>query len=120
MQGGTRVYCLYRVSLSRQADRIQIGERNEADIPMQRDACRKFCNEHGWEIVNSITEPGVSGYKTPTFERYAIQEILSEAKTGNYDILLVYTIDRLSRRDYELPMLVAELKNAGVDRKSVV
>lgn len=119
MQGGTRVYCLYRVSLSRQADRIQIGERNEADIPMQRDACRKFCNEHGWEIVNSITEPGVSGYKTPTFERYAIQEILSEAKTGNYDILLVYTIDRLSRRDYELPMLVAELKNAGVTVWSV-
>ncbi|MBR0091861.1 MAG: recombinase family protein [Lachnospiraceae bacterium] len=114
MQGGTRVYCLYRVSLSKQADHIRVDGQTQADIPMQKEACRKYCQDHGWEIVNSFTEPGVSGYKNSIFERDAIADILSEAKEGNYDILLVYALDRLSRRDYELPILMQRLNQAGI------
>ena len=114
MQGGTRVYCLYRVSLTRQADHVRTNGQVRADIPMQRDACRKFCQEHGWEIVNSFTEPGVSGYKNSIFDRDSIKDILTEASEKNYDILLVYTLDRLSRRDYELPILMQRLHQEGI------
>lgn len=114
MQGGTRVYCLYRVSLTRQADHVHANGQIQTDIPMQKEACRKFCQEHGWEIVNSFTEPGVSGYKNSIFDRDSIRDILTEASEGNYDILLVYTLDRLSRRDYELPILMQRLHQEGI------
>lgn len=114
MQGGTRVYCLYRVSLSRQADHAREGNHDQVDIPMQKEACRKFCQEHGWEIVNSFTESGVSGYKCSIMDRESIQDILSEAAGKSYDILLVYALDRLSRRDYELPLLMQRLHQEGI------
>ena len=40
-----RVYCLYRVSTKKQAD---FKAENQADIPMQRNACREFAGQMGW------------------------------------------------------------------------
>ena len=37
-----RVYCLYRVSTSKQVDH---DDQNQADIPMQRKACHDFAEE---------------------------------------------------------------------------
>ena len=114
MTNAPRAFCLYRVSLTRQADRHYSDGKETADIPMQKEACRQFCQDHGWEIVNSYTETGVSAYKNATFERDAIKTVFEEAKKGNFDILLIYAIDRLSRRDFELPLLVSKLKEIGI------
>ena len=65
MTNAPRAFCLYRVSLTRQADRHYSNGKETADIPMQKEACRQFCQDHGWEIVNSYTETGVSAYKKP-------------------------------------------------------
>ena len=114
MTNAPRAFCLYRVSLTRQADHYYSNGKETADIPMQKEACRKFCLDHGWEIVNSFTETGVSAYKNAAFERDAIKTVFEEAREGNFDILLIYAIDRLSRRDFELPLLVAKLKETGI------
>lgn len=114
MTNASRAFCLYRVSLTRQADRHYSDGKETTDIPMQKEACRQFCQDHGWEIVNSYTETGVSAYKNATFERDAIKTVFEEAKKGNFDILLIYAIDRLSRRDFELPLLVSKLKEIGI------
>lgn len=57
---GERVYCLYRVSTSKQVD---MDEHNLADIPMQRKACREFAKKMGWDIIREEQENGVSGFK---------------------------------------------------------
>ena len=44
-----RVCCLYRVSTDKQVDH---GDKNQADIPMQRKACHRFCEEKGWTIIH--------------------------------------------------------------------
>ena len=51
-----QVYCLYRVSTSRQL--------YEDDIPMQRQACQEFAESNGWTIVKELYEKGISGFKT--------------------------------------------------------
>lgn len=114
-----RVYCLYRVSLSKQVDQITLDGKTIADIPMQKTACRKYCADRGWEIAGEYQEAGVSGYKNSAYQRAAVREIISAAHEKLFNILLVYTIDRLSRRDSELPMLLEEITKCGISVWSV-
>ena len=61
MNNQKQVYCLYRVSTKKQVE--------DNDIPMQKQACRKFAEQMGWNIVKEYSEKGVSGFKvSPTTE----------------------------------------------------
>lgn len=119
MDSQNRVICLYRVSLLKQVDHIERDGETIADIPMQRTACREYCTKHGWTIVGEFQETGISGYKNSTFQRTAVKEIIAAANKQTFDMLLVYTVDRLSRRDYELPMLFEQITECGITVWSV-
>ena len=119
MDSQNRVICLYRVSLARQVDHVECDGKTIADIPMQRTACRQYCTEHSWTIVGEFQETGISGYKNSTFQRTAVKEIIAAANKQTFDTLLVYTVDRLSRRDYELPMLFEQITECGITVWSV-
>lgn len=41
---GNRVDCLYRVSTDKQVD---YNDKSQADIPMQRRECHRFCEKMG-------------------------------------------------------------------------
>jgi len=98
MENKKRVYCLYRVSKQEQAE--------NDDLPMQKQACRTFAEQQGWEVVKEFYEKGVSGFKVSSTKRDAILEIQREAALGNFDILLVFLFDRLGRKDDETPFVV--------------
>lgn len=103
-----RVACLYRVSTTKQID--------DNDIPLQQNACRKLVSQHdGWSIIDEYVEKGVSGYKTSIQNRDEIQRALRDAKSGKYDVLLVFTTDRLCRiHDDYTPTLKAFSKYVEV------
>ena len=79
-----RVICLYRVST--------VGQVDHDDIPMQKIACREYAATHqDWEIIDEISEKGVSGYKVSTNARDAIfipiypvffENVLSDFRSG--------------------------------------
>jgi Resolvase, N terminal domain len=48
-----RVALYLRVSTGRQAD-------SDLSIPDQRRQAKRYCEEHGWEIVADHVEPGMS------------------------------------------------------------
>ena len=103
-----RVLCLYRVST--------VGQVDHDDIPMQRIACREYASTHpDWEIVEEISEKGVSGYKVSTNERDAIIEIKKKAIAGEFDVLLVFMFDRLGRREDETPFVVQWFVQQGIE-----
>ena len=103
-----RVICLYRVST--------IGQVDHDDIPMQKLACREYAATHpDWEIVDEISEKGVSGYKVSTNARDAIVEIKKRAITHQFDVLLVFMFDRLGRRDDETPFVVQWFVQQGIE-----
>lgn len=96
-----RVYCLYRVSTKKQVD------KNENDIPMQRNACHDFAErQDGWNILKEFSEKGISGYKVSAEDRDAIQELKDAALKDEFDILLVFMFDRIGRIDDETPFVV--------------
>ena len=111
-----RVCCLYRVSTTKQVDH---DENNQADIPMQRKACREFAERMGWTIVYEEQENGVSGFKVSANDRDKIQLIKEYAEQGKFDILLVFMFDRIGRRAEETPFVVEWLINHGIQVWSV-
>ena len=103
-----RVICLYRVST--------IGQVDHDDIPMQKTACREYAESHpDWQIIDEISEKGVSGYKLSSDERDAIVEIKRRATLHQFDILLVFMFDRLGRRDDETPFVVQWFVQQGIE-----
>lgn len=107
-----RIYCLYRVSTEKQAD-----ENHE--IRMQQIVCRDYARQQGWCIVKEISEVGISGFKIETAEREGIQSLLEDARTGKFDILLVYMFDRIGRMAREMCLIISILQNFGVRVYSV-
>ena len=111
-----RVCCLYRVSTTKQVDH---DDQNQADIPVQRKACREFAERIGWTIVYEEQENGVSGFKVSANDRDKIQLIKEYAEQGKFDILLVFMFDRIGRRAEETPFVVEWLINHGIQVWSV-
>ena len=106
-----RVYCLYRVSTDKQVD---YTDKSQADIPMQRKACHRFAEEHGWTIIHEEQEDGVSGHKVRAANRDKLQIIKEHAKQGKFDILLVSMFDRIGRIADETPFVVEWFVKNGV------
>lgn len=112
-----RVWCLYRVSSEKQ---LYKDSKGEADIPMQKRACYNFIeNKPNWEIVKEISARGISGWKTETKDRDDLTEIKKGAEEKAFDILLVFTFDRIGRREDETPFVVEFLINHGIEVWSV-
>ena len=106
-----RVYCLYRVSKSDQA--------NGDEIPVQRTSCHEFAKRQGWKIIAEKTENGISGFSVSAKNRDAVQEIQKAALEKEFDILLVYMFDRIGRIDDETPFVVEWFAKKGIEVWSV-
>ena len=106
-----RVCCLYRVSTTKQVDH---DDMNQADIPVQRKACREFAGKMGWTIVGEEQEAGVSGYKVSADDRDKLQLLKTKAEQGKFDILLVFMFDRLGRKSDETPFVVEWFVKKGI------
>ena len=111
-----RVCCLYRVSTTKQVDH---DEQNQADIPVQRKACREFAEKMGWTILFEEQENGVSGFKVSANDRDKVQLIKEYAEQGKFDVLLVFMFDRIGRRAEETPFVVEWFVKHGIQVWSV-
>jgi site-specific DNA recombinase len=108
-----RVWCLYRVSTKKQVN-------VEDDIPMQRNACHNYVKgKPEWEITNELYEKGISGWSKKADERDELNTIKEAALKKEFDILLVFMLDRLGRREDESPLVVSFLFENGIDVWSV-
>ena len=86
-------------------------------LEVQRDNLISFAKNNGWEIVKVYQDDGISGY---TSERPTLRKLLREAKLKKFNIVLVYKIDRFSRRLKDLLTLIDELDSWGIGFKSTI
>ncbi|MCK4995237.1 MAG: recombinase family protein, partial [Candidatus Omnitrophica bacterium] len=82
---------------------------------MRRDRLKSFAKREGFDIFNVYCDEGISAYST---RREALQQLLKDAKDKKFDLVLVYKIDRFSRKLKDLLNLVDELSSYGVGFKS--
>lgn len=91
-------------------------DKNENDIPMQKTACRDFASsQQDWTILKEFSEKGISGYKVSADDRDAIQELKEAALNNEFDIPLVFMLDRIGRIDDETPFVVDWFAKHGVE-----
>jgi len=96
--------------------RISTDEENQpTSLHSQRERLEAFCkSQEGWRIV-SHQEDRSTGTK---LDRPGLQAALDLARGGLVDMLLVYRVDRLSRKVRQLAQLAEELDKLKVILRS--
>ncbi|OME28914.1 resolvase [Paenibacillus odorifer] len=85
-------------------------------IDAQLDTLRAYCNLHQKTIVGEYVDRGVSGKSIDG--RYELQKLLRDAKQGLFDEVLVWKINRISRRTIDLLKIVEELGQQRITFRS--
>ncbi len=103
-----RVACYARYSTSMQ---------REESISAQIRAMKKYCAENNWSIVKVYTDQAYSGTtdKHPQF-----QQMIADAESKTFDIVLVHKLDRFARNRYDSSLYKQKLRKNGVRLCSVL
>ena len=90
-----------RVSTDRQHEDNQIPD------------LERLCQHRGWEITQRYEIADASAYKGE--HRHALQRMLDDAHRGEFSVLVVWAVDRLSRQGIEeLLRLIRQLRERNV------
>jgi site-specific DNA recombinase len=106
----TRLAVYARVSSDDQAER--------GTIENQLEFARKYSDLHQLEVIKWYKDDGVTG-TIPLEARPAGKELLEDAKNGQFDLLLIYKLDRLGRSARIILNAVHELESHGIKIRSM-
>jgi len=94
--------------------RISTTDQTTANQLMEIE---QLCRHRGWSITATYREQGVSG---DARDRPELSRMLADAHAGKFGVLVVWALDRLSRRGIaEVSGIIAKLDRAGVALVSV-
>lgn len=70
-------------------------------LELQEAACRRHCEERGYQVIMVEADPGISGR---TFKRPAVQRVMDAVESGSADVVVLWKWSRLSRsrRDWAI------------------
>jgi DNA invertase Pin-like site-specific DNA recombinase len=87
--------------------------RDDQTTENQRLVLARVAEHRGWRIVQTYEDQGISGAKGRE-QRPAFDALLRDAVRRKYDILMVWSIDRLGRSVLHVANALAELDAAGI------
>ena len=79
---------------------------------MQRERCTAQIVAKGWQYAGEYADPGISGTKGAD-ERPGLAALLSDARAGKVDAVIVLALDRLGRKTSLVLDLVETLADNG-------
>ena len=95
-----RIYC--RVSTGAQ-------EQDGTSLETQERSCREYAAQQGW-LVSGVLRDTASGFN---LDRPALTALRDSVRVGNVDIVLAHALDRLSRKQTHVAILVEECADHG-------
>lgn len=104
-----RARCYLRVSTDEQA-------MEGFSLSAQEEKCRQFIESQGWQYDGEYID---DGYSAKDLNRPGMQRLLHDIKERQFDILVVYRLDRLVRSVVDLHHLVRLFDERGIMFKSV-
>jgi DNA invertase Pin-like site-specific DNA recombinase len=81
-------------------------------VSRQLDDCRKLADSLGWSVAEEYVDNDLSAYSGK--HRPAYERMLADLRDGERDAVIVYHVDRLSRRPIELEQFLEALDAAKV------
>jgi len=97
---------LIAVRLSKVTDKTTSPER-------QLETCRQLCGQRGYEVVGVANDLDISAGKTSPFTRPQLGDWV-ENRPHDFDVLVVYRMDRLVRRLLDLADVIRWCQKHGV------
>lgn len=97
-----------RVSTEEQASNFSLAA--------QLELLRKHVTDNGYTVFNEYVDAGYSG---TVLERPAFQKMMQDAKSFEFNLILVYRLDRFFRNNRALLTVTEELERFGVGIKSI-
>src|SRR4051812_33885652 len=103
-EGKAAIYV--RVSTAEQAD----PGLNGGSLESQEARCRALCEARGLDVVRVFRDAGASG---GTLERPELDALRAAVAAGEVAVVVVYAVDRLSRRQADTLALLEEFERHG-------
>lgn len=91
--------------------RYSSDNQRDASIEDQLRICRARAEREGWTIIDSYTDRAISG---ASLLRPGVQELISDALKGRFEVILAESLDRLSRDQEDIAGLYKRMRFAGV------
>lgn len=104
----TRAAIYARYSTELQSDR---------SIEDQVALCRRFVEQRGWQLAADFADRARSG--ASTFGRDGLTELMTRARAGDFDVVVVEALDRISRDAEDLAGIYKRLSFLGIEIVSV-
>jgi len=104
-----KVAIYVRVSTEEQA-------KEGLSVDAQIDKCKAFCNARDWEVFRVYRD---AGFSAGSLNRPALELLLRDAQEKKFGVILVYKIDRFSRKLRDLIMVLDDLKEKEINFTSV-
>lgn len=91
--------------------RYSSHSQRDASIEQQINACRRFAKHQDIEIVDIYEDRAATGTND---RRPGFQRMIKDAEQGNWEYVIVYTLDRFARDRYASAVYKRQLKDCGV------
>ncbi len=91
--------------------RYSSGAQRPVSIDQQVQACRSYAAAHDIEIVEIYEDRALTGTSD---KRPAFQRMIRDSAKGNWEYVIVYTLDRFARNRYDSATYRHRLKENGV------
>jgi DNA invertase Pin-like site-specific DNA recombinase len=101
----------------RKPKRVALYVRVSTDgqtVDNQRRELEAVAERHGWQIVETFKDQGISGAKTRA-ERPAMKRMMDGIARRDFDMVAAWSVDRLGRSLLDLIGFLAEMHAKGVD-----
>lgn len=99
--------------------RISKDRTNETSTESQTEACRRYCEYAGIEVVDVIVEAGRSAFKADRKSRPGMRRAMQIVAAGAATELVVWKLNRACRNSGDTLQLVDELRGHGAQFHSV-
>ena len=88
--------------------RVSTAEQKEEGYSLlgQRKNIEMFAEKQGYELIDVYADEGISGKNI--IKRPGVQRLLEDAKTGKFDVLIIWKLTRLGRSMKDV-MNIAEM-----------
>ena len=97
--------------------RFSSENQREESIDAQLRACKDYARSHKYLVVGEYVDRAFTGTND---NRPEFQKMIEDSRRGNFELVLVHKLDRFSRNVEQTIRYISELRDSGVELKSVI
>lgn len=90
---------------------------DEESLTTQRKSIEAFAKQNNYQLIETYADEGISGGSVK--DRHALLRCMNDGQAGKFNILIVHRLSRFGRNALELLNNYKELKNAGIELRSI-